>query len=362
VLLTYVYGWTYWTRPSGALTGIGELLIVVVAPAVLAMALWYFRQGTPGQIALSLGVVDEHTGEPISAGQGLIRAVAGVLSAIPLGLGLLWIAFDPKKQGWHDKLAGTVVLTGVEMPMRGRDQGRVMRRDRRPLPRDTDEDTVLPLPDADLEWTSAVALARSDGFGRIVAALLLTLAGIGALVYAGPLREVGPWAIAIAAVVFLAHAAGLAMGWRSSLFFGLALFTLLGLGSLGVGAWFFTRLPGAPGWEFVGYLFLGIVTWVVGAASCAVGVALWQGRGSFTGDGRGTRGALFATVVSLVALAWASQALLQFYRTCEKARPGARPPACTVLGAAFAAHLSSTARIDPITPVASSTLAAPATA
>jgi uncharacterized RDD family membrane protein YckC len=334
VLLTYVYGWTYWTRPSGALTGIGELLIVGLVPLAIAIGLWCFRQGTPGQIALSLGVVDEHTGEPISAGQGLIRAVAGVLSAIPLGLGLLWIAFDPKKQGWHDKLAGTVVLTGVELPMRGRDQGRVMRRDRRPLPRDTDEDTVLPLPDADLEWTSAVALARSDGFGQIVAALLLAVAGIGALVYAGPLREVGPWAIAIAAVVFLAHAAGLVIGWRSSLSFGLALFALLGLGSLGAGAWFFTRLPGTAGWEFVGYLFLGIVTWVIGAASCAVGVALWQSRSSFRGDGRGTRGALFGTVVSLVALAWASHALFQFYRTCEKARPGARPPACAVLGAA----------------------------
>jgi uncharacterized RDD family membrane protein YckC len=27
-----------------------------------------------------------------------------------LGLGLIWVAFDPKKQGWHDKLAGTVVI------------------------------------------------------------------------------------------------------------------------------------------------------------------------------------------------------------------------------------------------------------
>jgi uncharacterized RDD family membrane protein YckC len=27
-----------------------------------------------------------------------------------LGLGLIWVAFDPKKQGWHDKLAGTIVV------------------------------------------------------------------------------------------------------------------------------------------------------------------------------------------------------------------------------------------------------------
>jgi uncharacterized RDD family membrane protein YckC len=32
------------------------------------------------------------------------------VSAIPFGLGLLWVGIDPKKQGWHDKLAGTVVI------------------------------------------------------------------------------------------------------------------------------------------------------------------------------------------------------------------------------------------------------------
>jgi uncharacterized RDD family membrane protein YckC len=27
-----------------------------------------------------------------------------------LGLGLLWVAFDRRKQGWHDKIANTVVV------------------------------------------------------------------------------------------------------------------------------------------------------------------------------------------------------------------------------------------------------------
>jgi uncharacterized RDD family membrane protein YckC len=29
---------------------------------------------------------------------------------IPCFLGMLWVAFDARKQGWHDKLAGTVVI------------------------------------------------------------------------------------------------------------------------------------------------------------------------------------------------------------------------------------------------------------
>jgi uncharacterized RDD family membrane protein YckC len=29
---------------------------------------------------------------------------------LPLFIGLIWVAFDKKKQSWHDKLAGTVVV------------------------------------------------------------------------------------------------------------------------------------------------------------------------------------------------------------------------------------------------------------
>jgi uncharacterized RDD family membrane protein YckC len=41
------------------------------------------------------------------------RYFAYYLSTILLGLGFLWIIWDPKKQGWHDKLAGTVVVRPV---------------------------------------------------------------------------------------------------------------------------------------------------------------------------------------------------------------------------------------------------------
>jgi uncharacterized RDD family membrane protein YckC len=33
-----------------------------------------------------------------------------VISIIPLFLGLIWVAFDAQKQGWHDKIAGTYVV------------------------------------------------------------------------------------------------------------------------------------------------------------------------------------------------------------------------------------------------------------
>ena len=42
--------------------------------------------------------------------QLVIRYLGYYVSTIPLGLGLIWVAFDARKQGWHDKMAGTVVV------------------------------------------------------------------------------------------------------------------------------------------------------------------------------------------------------------------------------------------------------------
>jgi uncharacterized RDD family membrane protein YckC len=43
--------------------------------------------------------------------QILIRHILGYFLALfPFALGLLWIIWDPKQQGWHDKLAKTLVI------------------------------------------------------------------------------------------------------------------------------------------------------------------------------------------------------------------------------------------------------------
>jgi uncharacterized RDD family membrane protein YckC len=42
---------------------------------------------------------------------------------LPLCLGFLWVAFDARKQGWHDKIGGSVVIVEPREPVRfeGRD-------------------------------------------------------------------------------------------------------------------------------------------------------------------------------------------------------------------------------------------------
>jgi uncharacterized RDD family membrane protein YckC len=39
-----------------------------------------------------------------------LRWVGYIISAAGICLGFIWIIFDRKKQGWHDKIAGTVVI------------------------------------------------------------------------------------------------------------------------------------------------------------------------------------------------------------------------------------------------------------
>ena len=76
----------------------------------MVVLFWVYRQATPGKIAISARIVDAETGAKPSTRQLVGRYFGYYVSIIPLMLGILWVAFDPRKQGWHDKLAGTVVV------------------------------------------------------------------------------------------------------------------------------------------------------------------------------------------------------------------------------------------------------------
>jgi uncharacterized RDD family membrane protein YckC len=55
-------------------------------------------------------IVDAESGGPLTTGQSIGRYLGYYVSLLGLGLGFVWVAFDARKQGWHDKLAGTVVI------------------------------------------------------------------------------------------------------------------------------------------------------------------------------------------------------------------------------------------------------------
>lgn len=108
-VLVSVYGLNYYapTHTAGPL----DLLLILVAPAIAVILFWIFTQASPGKIAMSLRIVDAVTGKKPTTGQFIRRYLGYYLSALALFLGFLYVAVDPRKQGLHDKLAGTVVVT-----------------------------------------------------------------------------------------------------------------------------------------------------------------------------------------------------------------------------------------------------------
>lgn len=89
---------------------LGNFLLNVALPALAVILFWLYRQATPGKMLIGARIVDEATLQAPTTRQLLIRYLGYYVSTIPLLLGLLWVAFDARKQGWHDKLAGTVVI------------------------------------------------------------------------------------------------------------------------------------------------------------------------------------------------------------------------------------------------------------
>ena len=105
-----IYGLDY-LRLSQAGETVGfDLLIQVALPALAVILFWRFRGATPGKMLISAKIVDAGTYGPPSAGQLVGRYFAYIVSILGLMLGFIWVAFDKRKQGWHDKLAGTVVV------------------------------------------------------------------------------------------------------------------------------------------------------------------------------------------------------------------------------------------------------------
>lgn len=96
-------GWAY-------ADGVKAFFINWIAPAIAVMLFWRFRGATPGKMAISAVVVDARTFGAPTTGQLVGRYLGYYVSTIPLMLGFVWVAFDARKQGWHDKMANTVVI------------------------------------------------------------------------------------------------------------------------------------------------------------------------------------------------------------------------------------------------------------
>ena len=98
------------TAPT-AYVGMALMVLGLVVAVLYRPWCWVKAGGqTIGYKAMGLRVVRLRDGGPIGWGQALGRFLSYIISGI-FGLGYIWILFDGRRQGWHDKLAGTVVIS-----------------------------------------------------------------------------------------------------------------------------------------------------------------------------------------------------------------------------------------------------------
>ena len=108
VAVGFITGFAH--RPLGFMLSFldGPPVFFIVALAYFA-GLWAWKGTTLGGIVLKLQVV-RHDGGPLTFLVALVRGLAAAFSAVVFFLGFFWIGWDREKQGWHDKIAGTVVV------------------------------------------------------------------------------------------------------------------------------------------------------------------------------------------------------------------------------------------------------------
>ena len=91
------------TRWAIAFIGSGFLL------AIYSISMWLLVDKTLGQALLGLRVL-RTDGRPLTLGPAVRRILGYYVSFLALFIGFLWVLVDDRRQGWHDKIADTVVI------------------------------------------------------------------------------------------------------------------------------------------------------------------------------------------------------------------------------------------------------------
>ncbi len=98
-------------RAGGSFDGPLVQFVALALPVVYHWYFWTRREGqTPGKSVVGIRVVKKD-GSALSDTDAFIRAIGYHVSALLFGLGYIWAIFDGNNQSWHDKLAGTYVVS-----------------------------------------------------------------------------------------------------------------------------------------------------------------------------------------------------------------------------------------------------------
>jgi uncharacterized RDD family membrane protein YckC len=85
-------------------------LAIIVIPLVYFPYYWAKSGQTPGMKQQGIKVVRDRDGGPITMGTAILRLIGYWVSGRVFYIGYIWIFIDKRRRGWHDLIAGTVVV------------------------------------------------------------------------------------------------------------------------------------------------------------------------------------------------------------------------------------------------------------
>ena len=87
------------------------LFFEILLTGIFFVLFWNKYGATPGKMIMSIKIVDAKNYKKPKKMQNIIRFLGYFVAMLPLGCGFWSMNFSGKKQGWHDKLARTVVIS-----------------------------------------------------------------------------------------------------------------------------------------------------------------------------------------------------------------------------------------------------------
>jgi uncharacterized RDD family membrane protein YckC len=88
----------------------GVLLVSMIVMPAYFIGFWATTGQTIGMKLFGLRVVRNSDGGRLGFGGAVLRLAGFSIACLPLYLGLIWVAFDARKRGWHDLIAGSAVI------------------------------------------------------------------------------------------------------------------------------------------------------------------------------------------------------------------------------------------------------------
>ena len=92
----------------GPLLATNGIFVLMIGLLLITCQMAY--RTTPGKWLLGLRIVRHETLEPIARWRYIVRFFAYFVSCVPAMLGIVWMNFNKQRRGWHDYMAGTVVI------------------------------------------------------------------------------------------------------------------------------------------------------------------------------------------------------------------------------------------------------------